>query len=79
MPYCFYIISHLKNIWLCTELVAGSWDSELKIWNLNLLRNGEGAAIACYYVVFAPGGGSQVPVTPTYENRVGHNCPYYGL
>lgn len=59
-----------QNIWLSTTLLSGSWDVEKEIWELKISRDGEESLLNCSYVVFAVGGGSQVPVTPVYPGRV---------
>lgn len=59
-----------QNVWLSTTLLSGFWDVKKEIWELKISRDGEESFLNCSYVVFAVGGGSQVPVTPVYPGRV---------
>lgn len=57
------------NIWCSTKFLSGSWDAGRETWSLNILRHGQDSTIYCSNVVFATGAGSDVPVSPTYENQ----------
>lgn len=63
-------LTSFQNLWISTALERGSWDEEKAIWTLKLVRKGQVQHITARWVVLAVGGGSQVPLTPQYENEV---------
>ena len=69
----------MQNVWLSTSLESGSWNEDMQTWTLNARRDGEMTTMTAKHVIFATGTGSQVPLMPTYDNRVGHFLGDSGL
>ncbi|KAH8652009.1 hypothetical protein BGZ61DRAFT_374837 [Ilyonectria robusta] len=57
------------NVWLSTTVTSGTWSTEEKTWRLELLRDGKKSSVCGGNIVFAVGGNSQFPLSPTYENK----------
>ncbi|KAH9207921.1 hypothetical protein DL95DRAFT_428905 [Leptodontidium sp. 2 PMI_412] len=57
------------NVWQSSTVVKGSWDAQRQLWTIKVQRHGKEMILTSSFLIFAPGGGSQVPVTPSYENR----------
>lgn len=59
-----------QNLWTSTELKSGSWDDQQRRWTLLLARHGKEQIISAIHVVMAVGGGGQIPVMPSYPDKV---------
>ena len=57
------------NIWTSTTLHKAFWDSKTRTWTLEIVKHGQASRIETKHVVFAIGGGGQVPVWPNLANK----------
>jgi len=57
------------DVWLRTNLERAKWDESRQIWRLDITKAGLSEHLETRHLVFAIGGGGQVPKWPNIANR----------
>ncbi|KAH8817494.1 flavin-containing monooxygenase [Xylogone sp. PMI_703] len=80
--YQKYAEIHGLNVWCSSRLNSASYDQQSELWILNIDREGKSITMKTRHLVFAIGGGGQVPKIPqlcgreTYRGEVLHSIDY---
>jgi hypothetical protein len=64
------VLMRVENIWHSTTVEKGTWDAKNQLWHVQLSSFGQTIWLSADHVVFAVGGGGQIPTMPHYPGEV---------